>query len=204
MKDFWEERYSAPEFAYGTRPNVYFASCLQRLQPGKLFCPAEGEGRNAVYAAGLGWQVEACDLSLEGREKALQLAKDKEVSLHAYQVGDFGQLNYEEKSFDAVALIFAHFPPSLKADYYKKIGTLIKNEGYLIIEAFGKDHLNYQKENPKVGGPAVDAALFSVEEILEYFPNFKFEILEETAVDLNEGLYHIGKGSVIQAFGQKL
>lgn len=204
MKEFWEERYRAPEFAYGTRPNVYFASCLQRLQPGKLFCPAEGEGRNAVYAASLGWQVEACDLSSEGRDKALHLAKEHQVSLQAYQVGDFGQLNYENESFDAVALIFAHFPPTLKADYYKKIGTLLKKGGHLIIEVFGKNHLNYQKEHPKVGGPQAEAALFSVDEILEYFPDFKFEVLEETEVDLNEGLYHIGKGSVIRAFGQKL
>jgi cyclopropane fatty-acyl-phospholipid synthase-like methyltransferase len=203
MKEFWEERYSAKDFAYGIDPNVYFADCLDGLEPARLFCPAEGEGRNAVYAASLGWQVEACDLSEAGRAKTLQLAADKGVEL-SYQVGDFGQLEYPEEHFDAIALIFAHFPPPLKADYYKRMETLLKKGGYLIIEVFSKSHLEYQKKYPKIGGPPVEAALYSVEEIQSYFPNIEFQELREAEVDLDEGLYHIGKGSVIRAFGKKV
>ena len=63
MKDFWNERYGAPEYAYGTEPNVFFKQELDGLKPGRLLLPAEGEGRNGVYAAEKGWSVSAYDWS---------------------------------------------------------------------------------------------------------------------------------------------
>lgn len=66
MKDFWNERYSHEKLAYGAEPNEFFRNQLQHLRPGKLLVPAEGEGRNAVYAAQQGWQVTAFDFSEAG------------------------------------------------------------------------------------------------------------------------------------------
>ncbi|MDA0985112.1 MAG: hypothetical protein O3C56_04825 [Bacteroidetes bacterium] len=54
MKDFWNERYASTEYVYGKEPNQYFKQILCSLSPGKILLPAEGEGRNAVYAASLG------------------------------------------------------------------------------------------------------------------------------------------------------
>jgi hypothetical protein len=62
MKHFWNERYASEEFVYGKHPNVFFQKCLINLKVGKIFLPAEGEGRNATYAAKLGWNVYAVDL----------------------------------------------------------------------------------------------------------------------------------------------
>ncbi|HRG90952.1 MAG TPA: hypothetical protein PLW44_18145, partial [Chitinophagales bacterium] len=53
----WDERYSNNEFAYGTQPNNYLKEQLQKLNPASILFAAEGEGRNAVYAATLGWQA---------------------------------------------------------------------------------------------------------------------------------------------------
>lgn len=75
MQDFWNERYNREEYVYGEAPNEYFRQQLQTLTPGSILMPLEGEGRNGVYAAGLGWQVDAFDMSTEGKRKALQLAK---------------------------------------------------------------------------------------------------------------------------------
>ena len=72
-KDKWDERYSKPEFAYGTAPNVYFKSKIDKLPPGKILLPADGEGRNSVYAAMLGWDASVFDISREGQRKALEL-----------------------------------------------------------------------------------------------------------------------------------
>ena len=55
MKEFWNERYSQEAYAYGTEPNAFFKSRIDQLSPGKLLLPAEGEGRNAVYAATKGF-----------------------------------------------------------------------------------------------------------------------------------------------------
>ncbi|HRP00579.1 MAG TPA: hypothetical protein PLN54_14190, partial [Flavobacteriales bacterium] len=72
MKEFWDERYGAEEYAYGTAPNAWFAEQLKGLMPGSLLLPAEGEGRNAVPAARLGWKVTAFDLS----ERSLKFGRD--------------------------------------------------------------------------------------------------------------------------------
>ena len=59
MKEFWNQRYSESGYAYGSVPNEFFRdallSHLDQLLPNhsKLLMPAEGEGRNAVYATGL-------------------------------------------------------------------------------------------------------------------------------------------------------
>ena len=108
MKDFWNKRYAEKEFAYGTLPNEFLKEQLQKITAGKILFVCEGEGRNAVYAAKQGWHVEAFDLSTEGKNKALQLATQNNVNFN-YQVQDANAIQYPENSFDAIALIYAHF-----------------------------------------------------------------------------------------------
>jgi hypothetical protein len=54
QKDFWNDRYSRKEFIYGIAPNEYLKEKLQEIKPGKILFAAEGEGRNAVFAAKTG------------------------------------------------------------------------------------------------------------------------------------------------------
>src|SRR5690554_7467062 len=75
MKNFWNERYSSIEFAYGEKPNEYFKEQLSKLEPGRILLPGDGEGRNGICAAKQGWDVEAFDISSEGKKKADQLAE---------------------------------------------------------------------------------------------------------------------------------
>ena len=86
LNTVWDDRYSNKEYAYGTEPNNFLKEQLQNLPIGSIFFPAEGEGRNAVYAAKLGWLATAFDISIEGKNKALQLAKINNVTIN-YQVG---------------------------------------------------------------------------------------------------------------------
>lgn len=75
--DFWDERYSRDEFIYGEQPNEYLKQKLAQLAPGKALFAAEGEGRNAVFAAKSGWIVSAFDQSEAGKTKAKLLAEKK-------------------------------------------------------------------------------------------------------------------------------
>ncbi|MEO5947061.1 MAG: hypothetical protein ABIP79_09605, partial [Chitinophagaceae bacterium] len=85
MKEKWDERYSAKEFAYGEQPNNYLKEQLLKIPAGTILFSAEGEGRNAVYAATIGWTVFAFDISAEGRKKAIQLADKHHVKIN-YEV----------------------------------------------------------------------------------------------------------------------
>ena len=198
----WDDRYSNEEFAYGEEPNNFFKEQIEKLNTGTILFPAEGEGRNAVYAAKLGWKVAAFDISEEGKNKALKLAAANNVSID-YQVGELETLNYQAEQFDAIALIYAHFPAEIKSSIHKTLDKYLRQNGIIIFEAFSKKHLEYLAINDKVGGPKDIESLFSIEEIKADFPNYEIIQLEEKEIELNEGLFHNGKGSVIRFVGKK-
>jgi len=200
--DRWNDRYSSEEFAYGTAPNKYLKEQLEKLKTGSILFPAEGEGRNAVFAAQLGWKVSAFDISAEGKNKALKLAEANNVVID-YQLGELETLNYQAEQFDVIALIYAHFPAAIKSSIHQTLETYLRKDGYIIFEAFSKKHLEYLAINDKVGGPKDIESLFSIEEIQSDFPDYEIIQLEEKEIELNEGLFHNGKGSVIRFVGKK-
>lgn len=202
MKEFWNDRYSKDEFAYGKHPNNYLKEQLEKLEVGSILFPAEGEGRNAVFAATLGWSVSAFDISTEGKNKALRLTESQNVSID-YQVGELNTLNYNNNQFDAIALIYAHFPADIKSQYHKTFDKYLKKGGTIIFEAFSKKHLYYNSVNEKIGGPKDINMLFSIEELKSDFVNYEIVELEEKEIELNEGQFHNGKGSVIRFVGRK-
>ena len=198
----WNERYSDDTYAYGELPNDYLKEQLIKLQPGKILFPSDGEGRNSVFAARLGWDVSAFDISAEGRRKALQLAATNNVSIN-YHLGELETSQYAPGEFDVIALIYAHFPASIKSAYHKTLDKLLRKDGLVIFEAFSKKHIDYIARNEKVGGPKDIESLFSIDEIRSDFSNYNFKELMETEVELNEGAYHNGHGSVIRFVAQK-
>lgn len=198
----WNDRYAGEEFAYGEEPNNYLKEQLTKLDTGKILFPAEGEGRNAVFAAKSGWTVSAFDISNEGLKKALHLAEKNNVSID-YQIGELQALNYQEEQFDAIALIYAHFPANIKSQLHKELDKYLRKGGIIIFEAFSKNHLDYLAKNEKVGGPKDIESLFSIEEIEADFNNYEIIELKETVIHLNEGIYHNGEGSVIRFVGRK-
>lgn len=200
--EFWENRYRESSYAYGTEPNLFLAQELQKLAPGKILFGAEGEGRNAIFAATQGWDVTAFDISSEGKKKALQLAKSRNITID-YQVGNLPEFDFEPNQFDVIALIYAHFPATIRLKYFKILKKLLKSKGSIIFEGFGEEHLKYRQKNPKIGGPKNQDDLFSQKEIQTTFTDYNIILLEEKAIELKEGLYHNGTGSVLRFIGQK-
>ena len=198
MNDFWNERYAEKEYAYGIHPNQFLADSILKLpKHGKILFPAEGEGRNAVYAAKNGFEVTAFDLSSGGKKKADKLANDNDVKID-YEVGKLEDLNFDEASFDGVVLIYAHFPKTIRKALHQQILRLVKPNGVIVFEAFSKEQLDYPS-----GGPKDVAMLFSEEEVKEEFENVDFDFIKTEIIELNEGAFHQGKGSVVRFIGKK-
>ena len=200
--DRWNERYSNEAYAYGLEPNDFLKQELEKISPAKILFPAEGEGRNALFAASLGWEVSAFDIAQEGKNKAMKLAQERGLSID-YQVGNLSELNYTPTQFDVIALVYAHFSAAIKSDLHKALSNLLKPRGIIIFEAFSKSHLNYIAKNEKVGGPKEFEMLFSIEEIQNDFPDYTIGLLEEKEIELREGLFHNGTGSVVRFVGTK-
>lgn len=197
MNNFWDERYSTDEYAYGEEPNHFIRQQLQKLRPGKILFPAEGEGRNAVYAATLSWRVSAFDLSAEGRRKALMLALKHNVFID-YRIGGFENTEFEAESFDCIALVFAHIHSGKRSEYHQKLLSFLKPGGKLIMESFSKEQILRDS-----GGPKNPDMLYSVEDMKHDFSTLSELNIEKTETDLKEGDFHIGMASVIRIVGTK-
>lgn len=198
MNDIWNERYSKEEYVYGEDPNVFFSEQLNKLQNGIIILPCEGEGRNAVYAASQGWVVNAFDASDAGKIKALQLARKKGVSID-YKIADAATVNYPESSADAVAFIYAHFPPAIRKQIHQKAISWLKPGGKIIVEAF--NHAQLQNTS---GGPKDVTMLYTDEILRNDFLELNVELIQTLQTTLQEGEYHQGRADIMRFVGSKI
>ena len=82
MENFWDKRYAGADYLFGTKP----AAGLIVLEPhlvagGKTLVVADGEGRNSVYLASMGYDVRATDYSQVAQTKAKALANEAGVDV---------------------------------------------------------------------------------------------------------------------------
>lgn len=197
MKEFWDNRYANEEYAYGIKPNNFFRQELLKLNPKTILFPAEGEGRNAVFAAKNGWIVKAFDFSVSGQNKALKLAAQQETIID-YEIAGFDDFKASPDSFDCIVLIHAHTPADKRHSYHKKMVEFLKPGGTLILEGFSKEQIHNAS-----GGPKNTGMLFSKEELLEDFKELKEIKIETLETELEEGEFHQGTASVIRLLATK-
>jgi SAM-dependent methyltransferase len=196
-QQFWNEKYSGKTFIYGQNPNAFFKEQLDDLTPGTLLLPAEGEGRNAVYAARRGWEVEAFDISTNGRNKALALAKQYKVSIQ-YKISGYREFEVVSGTYDVIGLIYAHMHEDVRRKMHRKLIGGLKPGGKLILEAFAKEQILNAS-----GGPKDEAMLYSREELAEDFNTLHILQLDKCDTTINEGPHHQGNATVIRLAAQK-
>lgn len=197
MQEEWNNRYSVPDFIYGTEPNAFFREQLLDLTPGNALFPAEGEGRNAVYAATQGWNCTAFDFSQVAREKALRLAESRSCQIEYFCQG-LSDFEPGIEHFDLLALFYTHFPQEVRSLEFPKLLKGLKAGGMILLEVFHKEQL------PRTtGGPKIEALLYSENEIPALFPGTEILLLEKKLVILNEGDYHQGEAVVVRLKARK-
>jgi len=198
MYEFWEQRYREEGYAYGEKPNVLFEAFIKSHNPGKILLPAEGEGRNAVYAALKGWDVDAYDFSEKAIQNALDFAAQHKVSIN-YVHNSHTDLDKYEQCYDAIALIYAHVPNHLRHRFHLQLSGLLKPGGWFVMEAFTPEQFGRSS-----GGPKDITMLYTPEHIRSDFKeNFDFELFEVVDEELNEGKYHVGKANFIRMIAKK-
>ena len=196
MNDFWNKRYSDKNYAYGKEPNKYFKKFIDKLSPGKILLPADGEGRNSVYAAERGWDVYAYDGSSEGQKKALLLAEEKNVKIE-YKVSDVQDYKTNE-TFDVISTVFLHLPPDTRAGFHSTLPSLIRPGGEIHILGFSKKQI----EN-NTGGPKNIDWLYSSEMLTRDFQDLKIIKCIEFEDPISEGPHHSGPAAMIEFIAVK-
>ena len=194
----WNERYAKTEFAYGKEANDFLKETIHQKATGKVLCLAEGQGRNAVYLAGLGYEVTSVDLSEVGLQRTKELANEKGVEVATVQA-DLGEYKYGDSQWDGIVCIFGHFPPQVRKHVLGQLYGGLKKGGFLLMEVYSTDQLGYG-----TGGPKEISMLYTLNELETMLgSSWDFEVLHQTEREINEGEYHNGKSSVIQVFGRK-
>jgi SAM-dependent methyltransferase len=196
-KSNWDERFSNEDYVYGTQPNDFFKNQLGILNPGRVLMLGEGEGRNAVYAAKIGWQVDAVDFSDQARLKALKLAAKENVNIN-YTVSNLNDYPPGSNLYDAIGIIFFHLDKPEIEKIFASAKQALKKGGVIICQVFSKNQIG-----KKSGGPQIADLLFNSDEIAKLFNELQTIILEESSVLLDEGILHQGEASVINYVGEK-
>ena len=197
MNNFWNERFSSEEYIYGKEPNEFFKKEIENIKPGKALFLGEGEGRNAVYAAKLGWDVDAIDSSSAGKDKALKLAAENDVNIN-YSVFDLNDWDPNLEQYDLIVIIFLHLLPNIRKKAHDKVVKSLKPVGKLILQVFDKDQLKFN-----TGGPKNIDLLYSLEDVYTDFQDLEIKKFSKETIHINEGEHHKGKAVVINYVGVK-
>ena len=195
----WNQRFSAPEYIFGTAPNAYLASKAQLLRPGqRALCVADGEGRNSVWLAQRGLEVAAFDISPVGVEKAQRLAAERGVRID-FEVADVYGWRWPAASCDVVAAIFVQFAdPAMRGFMFERMAQALKPGGLLIVQGYTPKQLEY-----KTGGPPRIENLYTPEMLRKAFALFEILELVEYEAVLGEGSQHSGRSALIGMVARK-
>lgn len=193
----WNQRYAKPGYAYGTEPNGFLVSVAARIPKGRVLSLGEGEGRNAVHLAGLGYDVTAVDVSDVGLEKATRLATDQGVALSTV-VSDLATYQIEPGAWDGIVSIFCHLPRPLRQQVHAAAVSGLRPGGAIVLEAYTPRQLDFG-----TGGPPVRELLVSLTELRRELGALELVIARETERDVVEGRCHHGRSAVVQIVGMK-
>ncbi|CAM5557471.1 tRNA 5-carboxymethoxyuridine methyltransferase [Streptomyces abikoensis] len=185
-QDFWDRFYadrsrSVPFFV--AKPDENLAAYLDQglIAPGRALDLGCGPGRNALYLASLGFEVDAVDLSPVAVAWAQERADEAGIDVR-FLHGDAFALPGSELSgpYDLVvdSGCFHHLPPHRRVSYLSLLDRVLAPGGHLALTCFAAGELG-------MGSELADAELYRERELqggLAYTP----ESLRRVFSDLTE------------------
>jgi cyclopropane fatty-acyl-phospholipid synthase-like methyltransferase len=201
MSEFerWEERFAAPGYLFGTEPNAFLKCQAHLLKPGwKVLSVADGEGRNGVWLAEQGLDVDTFDFSPKAMAKARELARARGVTVRTERV-DLFQYKWPNAAYDVIAAIFFQFAgPDTRAAVFAGIKRALKPGGLLLMQGYRVGQLKYG-----TGGPANPDHHWTRALIEEFFSDMSsLDITEHDSV-IREGEHHLGMSALIDVVARK-
>jgi len=126
------------------RPAKFLLENILILPVGRVLDVAMGDGRNAIYLAGLGFQAEGVDISPESVQKAHEAAITQGKELYAHVVDLEKEPFIRPEQYDVI-ICFRYLQRSLIP--YMKNG--LKSGGFIVYETYTIDQVQFGKpKNP--------------------------------------------------------
>ena len=139
----WDKRFRGKEFAFGKESNPLLRRHIRLLPKGKALDIAAGEGRNAVFLAQHGFDVDVVDISEMGLKKARKFAQEMGVKIHTV-LSDLDTYQIEKERYDLIADFYF-----LRRSLIPKIKKGLKKGGRVIFETYILEHRNLATSGPK-------------------------------------------------------
>ncbi|WP_184204134.1 methyltransferase domain-containing protein [Armatimonas rosea] len=193
----WDDRYEQDEYAYGTSPNDFLASVVERIPAGRILCLCEGEGRNGVFLAERGFSVTGVDGSAKGLQKAQALAVQRGVTIETI-VADLAHFEIEPNAWDGIVSIFAHLPPLLRQRIHRQAVEGLRPGGAFVLEAYTPAQVGRG-----TGGPQQAELTMPLAMLQQELTGLSFAIAHEQERDVHEGAFHSGTSAVVQVLAYK-
>lgn len=192
----WQARYAEGEALFGLSPNEWLRSNAWRLRAGqRALCPGEGEGRNAVFLAGLGLAVTAVDFAPLALARAEALAARQGVAITTV-VADLSTWAWPVASFDLVALVFVQLTPDERSVVHAAAARALAPGGLLLLEAFAKGER-------LACGPKGDESRYDAEMLRQDFAGLEILSLTTGTALLAEGDGHRGEATVVRLLARR-
>jgi 2-polyprenyl-3-methyl-5-hydroxy-6-metoxy-1,4-benzoquinol methylase len=158
----WNERFNKRGFALGKEANLFLKRHAHILPKGKALDLATGEGKNAVFLAQHGWEVDAVDISPIGLKKVRRLAKENGVAIDT-RLADLDAFQIDREGYDVILNFYF-----LNRRLIPKIKKGLKRGGKVIFETYLVDqrHLG-------TGGPKDPKYFLQHNELLHQFKDFR-------------------------------
>jgi tellurite methyltransferase len=142
-------------------PARFLVENIELLPKGRVFDVAMGEGRNAVYLAKMGFEVEGVDISAEAVNMALELARKSGVNLKARLADLESNYRIRKNSYDVI-ICFKYLQRSL----IQQMKDGLRTGGMVVYETFIVDQARFGKpKNPDY--------LLKHNELLDLFFDFR-------------------------------
>lgn len=195
--NFWDEKYSNVDYLYGELPNDFLKEEAHLFKvPSKILSLGEGEGRNALFLAGLGHELHCVDTSEVAKEKTLKSFEKNHLAV-SYAVEDLTHYN-PSLCFDGVVSIWCHMPKELRKIVHQRVYDWLNPNGLFLIEGYTADQLSFG-----TGGPKDLNLLYTFADLENELSKFKKIIFREVKRDVQEGSGHSGMSATLQILCQK-
>jgi tellurite methyltransferase len=165
----WDQFFNTKGYVYGTEPAVFLRENVGLLPVGRALDIAMAEGRNGVFLAKKGFQVDGVDYSEVALRKAKRLAKTHHVSITTINA-DLNHYVIKPESYDVIVNINFLLRPLIP-----QIKRGLKKGGFVVFENYTLDQL----KNPGAQGLLRDY-LLSRGELREFFKDFQVIVYRET------------------------
>lgn len=169
----WNKRYTAEEHRYGKEPIDLLKDNIHVLTKGKALVLAMGEGRNALFLARNGFDVDGCDISDVAVEKCKAFARENNIKINVF-TADLERYEIPADRYELITCIYytqRGLIPQIKAG--------LKKGGMVLIETYSIDQLQYGDDAP---GPKNPEYLLKRNELLDLFRDFHILFYREGEV----------------------